>query len=188
MQLLHSEADDRLVDEEEEEEEGRGIGVMSALLAGDLTPAEESELEEALAEPSPLTRKKKPPAYRYKARTPASTPLPRGRQTPSPTQSPPPRHTPSPLGEETFSPSPPSSPTPLSPPRLPPLPRCISQYRGDNWFEHHYPRARPELFDHIRPPPLEDGQPRQIPLASVVDMLCSRYVCVRVCVCVCACV
>lgn len=146
--------------------EEEGPNAMRALLEAELTPAEESEEEEQPEEASPTTQRRRAP-YNFKQLTPP----PKTEQPPPPSAEPSPPATPAPATPKETTPDP--TPPP-SPPRCPPLPRCLSQFRGDNWFDHHYPRARPESFHHIRPPPGEDGQLRQIELQAVVDMLCSK--------------
>ncbi len=54
---------------------------------------------------------------------------------------------------------------------LPVLPRYIARFRGEPWFNHHFPRALPASFNHIRPPALDDGTPQQVTLRAFIDLL-----------------
>ena len=59
-------------------------------------------------------------------------------------------------------------------PTYPPLPRYLTQFRDRDWFKHHFPRAVPATFNHIRPrPDPVSGEQRQIGVADVVTLLAS---------------
>lgn len=53
----------------------------------------------------------------------------------------------------------------------PPLPRFITQFRGDSWFGTYFPNAVPSTFDVMRKPPVNE-EIQQVKLEKFVSYLC----------------
>ena len=84
---------------------------------------------------------------------------------------------PTPVRAPTPTPPPPVAvapePEPVKPPEYPALPRFISQFRGESWFDHYFPRALPETFNFLRPTPV-NGEIQQIRVSDFLDFLISN--------------
>eukprot|EP00051_Salpingoeca_urceolata_P022696 m.375166 g.375166 ORF g.375166 m.375166 type:complete len:1424 (-) comp20007_c0_seq11:248-4519(-) len=109
------------------------------------------DVENENGEPAPETPPPARATRQKKVATGGFKPL-KTQEKPKPkTPEPEPEREPTPEPEErqpTPEPEPPRTPTP---PQRPPLPGYVSLCRGDDWFESNFPRARPALFDALRP-------------------------------------
>eukprot|EP00048_Salpingoeca_helianthica_P004024 m.72990 g.72990 ORF g.72990 m.72990 type:complete len:1501 (-) comp13012_c0_seq2:31-4533(-) len=155
------------MDDEIEEDEGESALMTLALQASDDEEEEIEEEEEEQPPTPPPPPRTAPKSNGFKPLEPREPPPPSThRDSRSPTPPPPtPPAPPTPIRQRT-----PTPPTPEKPPSPPPLPRAISQFRGQGWFSHYFPQARPSTFDFLRRPPVNNTV-QQVGLDSFVSYI-----------------
>jgi hypothetical protein len=151
----------------DQEDERRLKRLLDAAQEGEAVDGERDEEEEA-AEGTKLRQRNSSQNYVFKELTkPDSRPPSRPSKPATP---------PSPA-----SPPPPKDPLPPPPPAAskaaepPPLPRFITQFRTDAWFDYHFPGAFHKTFDFIREPVAEGGPIPQVELAAFVGLLVNMH-------------
>ena len=168
----------QLLDPDSDEEAGGDL--MLAALASDAETEDEVVSDEEVEQPKRTKRRAqarrpsdletpKVVPNKFKKRT-KEEPPPTPPSSPEPELEAPPTPPPPPLVKE----KPPSPPPPAVVVEIrPPLPRYITMFRGEPWFEALFPRAIAKTFDFLRPHgPVENAWP-QVTLSDWLEHLAS---------------